>query len=347
MKKKFGQLLIATLALLIASGNAYSDHDGPRAILTVFGDSLLDSGNVPPITLLNPMVPLVIPPPTRYDRGRFQNGPNVADYLATRFRTELVPSNTARGANLNYAHGGAATGEENLTPGLFVVPGLLGQVNMHLEAKDHPIHPNTLHLIWAGANDYFVGLLLSQPTTPDNPCPPPPELVPSCNPPDVIANLTTAIEDLYAAGARRFVVFDLPNLGKTPLCDDFGICGLLEQLTLQHNALLDSALNDLKSLPDISIVKIDTFSLLERITAYPAAFGFSQDLGPGPAKGCLFQQPPSCDRLSSFATDQLFWDEQHLSTRAHKILSRVVLRKIIAERLFGFGGVAFEGTLDD
>ena len=187
---------------------ANKKHD--YRLMIVFGDSLVDSGNLPPILFLTPEgIPgLVSPPPTRYDRGRFSNELNIADYLANELGTTLKLSNTGFGSldSINFAHGGASTYESNLNPAGIIVPGVLGQVSQFLGALDisSQIDPRTLILIIAGADDYIFGLLR-------------PTIFPQPIPTVIVDNLYNAIDQLYARGGREFIVLNLPDLGKIPL----------------------------------------------------------------------------------------------------------------------------------
>lgn len=297
-----------------------------EAKLVVFGDSLVDVGNIPPITFLTPAgTPgLVIPPPTRYDRGRFSNGRNVADYVAESMGVHLLTSNTGyqSGDNVSFAHGGATTDQVNPTPGGFPVPGLLGQVGQYLAAlaPDESLDDRTLYMIWAGSNDYLLGIL--QPNSGISP-----------DPLQVTENIRQAITQLRARGAKRFVVLNLPDLGKTPVCLGFFICEPLTQLTQQHNSLLHQVLSGLEQTFDTgSIIEVDVYSIFERIAANPAGFGFIPPVqAPGPAAGCLFQppdifDPANCALLNTFQTEQVFWDEEHPTTAVHQIIAQQILR---------------------
>jgi len=311
-----------TALAMLAPALTHAKNTTDYSRMTVFGDSLVDVGNLPPLLFLTPegAPGLVIPPPTRYDRGRFSNGPNFADYIATRAGTWLRPSNTGFGPNdsVAFAHGGASTYMSNLTPGGFPVPGVLGQVAQHLGSLDPDVQidPRTLILIMGGANDYLLGLLQ-------------PDSLPPVTPPAVVDNLRNAISQLYDRGGRRFVVFNLPDLGKIPFCLDYDICEFLSLVTAQHNTLLEQAIFDIESQYEgISIVDINVFNILERVASDPGRYGFANDWqAAGPASGCLFQDPSvfnpaNCGLLETFSTDQVFWDEQHPTTDLHQLIAQ-------------------------
>jgi len=347
---RMGVILLVAASMSI--GVAEADQDDTRSMI-VFGDSLADSGNLPSLTYLiptsDPQAPATqgptVPPPTRYDRGRFSNGRVFSEDVASRLGTYLVPSNTYNGeGGANFAHGGASTGALALVPGGFPVPGILGQVAQYLSQRlsgqaPIPANQGTIHLIVGGANDYILGtlyefgLLQRPPQTP-------PELLPSAYPGDVVDNLEAAIRQLYAgAGARIFVIPNLPDLGVIPLCapfDSLKLCDSLTMLAAEHNGLLDQTLAELESaLPGATFVQVDFYRLFDRVLKNPNKFGFSDTRGhpaPGPASGCLFEQPflaANCTKLASFESDQLFWDEEHPTWKAHRLMGSKVWESLV------------------
>ncbi len=311
---KRNSLFTFTFLILFIFSYAHAEQNKSRLI--IFGDSLVDVGNDPAITSLQEvnghLVPgFVLPPPTRYDRGRFSNGPVIVDYLATRLGIFLKPSETGfdlNTDNVSYAYGGAQTGIENLTPGGFPVRGLSGQIDKFttdLSSSNVRINKITF-IIWVGANDYL---------NTSNP-----------NYKSIVDNILQAVEDLSNLGAKRIIVINLPDLGKLPLCSTYNICGPLTALTNNHNQLLANHLDDIKKTQrSTKIILFDAHSIFDEFLANPTHFGFVNDLGAGPGRGCLFQSPSefffeNCD-IVNFTSKNIFWDEIHPSTRAHEILA--------------------------
>jgi len=309
------------LIFLFFSGIAKADTPSFKRLIA-FGDSLVDTGNDPAITFIRHLadgsdVPgLVIPPPTRYDRGRFSNGPVIVDYLAAKLSGFVKPSESGFNLtkdNISYAYGGSESSLENYTPGLFLVPGLKGQVlkfenDLNLNELNFD---KTLFVVLTGANDYLNSL--SQGHSP--------------NPFQIVDNIVNSVNKLTELGAKHIVVINLPDLGTTPICQFFGACDLLSNLTEAHNDLLANALLD-----NNKVILFDAYSVVNKILANPDRFGFSENIGPGPATGCLFQSPPqfnigNCSSVN-FNTDSIYWDEIHPSTKVHKILARAIWRKL-------------------
>lgn len=292
-----------------------------RTQMIVFGDSLVDTGNDPVITFIQAQpngisTPgLVIPPPTRYDRGRFSNGPVIVDYLAVKMSGFVKPSENGfnlKKDHVSYAYGGSETGVESYTPGLFLVPGLKGQLlRFEGDLKGGNINNDVLFLIWTGGNDYLNSFM--QGRLPD--------------PFQIVNNIVSSVDKLVELGAEKIVVINLPDLGVLPICQLYGGCEQLSDLTEIHNDLLYSALMHYEK-----VMVFDAHSIVDKMLMNPIHFGFSDNVSFGPATGCLFQLPAefnieNCSKVS-FETKNVFWDEIHPTTRVHKILARKLLRRL-------------------
>ncbi len=160
-----------------------------------FGDSLTDAGSFKP----------VLPPGT----GKFTTnpGPVWAEVLAQRYGSSATPAN--QGGN-DYAEGGARVsqlpGVPNSPP-----PGTATPVAVQVQNFLHKgsVNQGALYSVWAGANDVFFQLGLAS--------------AGAIGSADVQTNLATAAAQLVqqvgilnAAGARYIMVFNLPDIGRTP-----------------------------------------------------------------------------------------------------------------------------------
>src|SRR5690242_812589 len=180
---RISRLAGAILAgLLFSSAAAANDFSQ----VVVFGDSLSDAGNL--------SLSQGSPTPLRFTTNP---GTTTAENVATALGFTLSPS-VAGGTD--FAFGGAG-----VVQGVAPVPTLPQQLAMYLGATGGSADPNALYQVWGGANDIFY---LTGTSTDAN----------------VLAAGTAAaaqaevdmLGQLQAAGARYVVVYNLPDIGKTP-----------------------------------------------------------------------------------------------------------------------------------
>ena len=134
-----------------------------------------------------------------------------------------------------------------------------------------------------------------------------------------VASVGQSIAALYAAGARHFLVWTVPDISLTPTVRSLdmafpGTAAVATVLTQGFNAGLAGALAQLSGLPGIDIRRLDAFSLIHEIVADPAPFGFSNVTTPCITPGVA---PFACHRPDQF----LFWDGIHPTTAVHAILA--------------------------
>ena len=306
-----------------------------------FGDSLSDIENVFNFTDgAFPDVP--------YAPGRFSNGDVWVDYFTDKlnltidpFITGIDPAGTINfdisDANdgVNFAIGGATSANDNVG----VVPlGLEQQIDVfELLVKNQTpkeVVDDDLFFLWIGANDYF-SFIDDDPKTPDiieADFPDTKEEIKKTVLDVVDINIGGAIQDIIDLGGKDIVVFNLPDLNRTPLGQDLSENDQkkLDYLTNQHNdRLLDSLLYFEKSNPDVNIVHIEANELFDSIFEAPSKFGFTNvtdnytgiDLYTG-----ISQAPASGD-----PNEYLFFDSVHLTTPAHKLIADLVTDELISE----------------
>ena len=129
------------------------------------------------------------------------------------------------------------------------------------------------------------------------------------------------IFELYRAGARKFLVWNAPNLGLTPAIRALdavspGAIFLADQLTRGFNAGLEhQVLPGLSRLPDIELFRFDIYGKLQAIVADPAAFGLTNV-----RSACITPQiaPYHCKEFKEY----LFWDGIHPTAAAHAIVAQ-------------------------
>jgi phospholipase/lecithinase/hemolysin len=284
--RRLGCALALTL-LLPRVGSA--DIMTPVTGLVVFGDSLSDTGNVSAAT--NGAFP-----PAPYSNGRFSNGPIWVEQFAKDLGLP-APTPSAKGGT-DYAYGFAQTGtglSATSVPGLSV-PNMGMQVSTYL-ANNTPT-AGQLFVLWGGANDFFNN---------------------QTNPAVPASNITTEIQNLAQAGAKNFLVLNMPELGQTP----FGATLTpaqqqgLNALSDAYNSALKSDLTLLGAAnPNLTIGLADVSGLLQNIQANPSAYGFTN--------------ATDAALLTGHATDPgyLFWDSVHPTTQADAFIAATAVQAL-------------------
>ncbi len=285
--------VFAIAALGAGAAHGYSD-------LFAFGDSLSDGGNAYALAPPSAFPPAGFPPSPPYDQ-RFSNGQTAVERLAPMLGLPPLLPSTAGGTN--YAVGGATTGLGNFNvlandpPGLpasLAATGMRVQVDQFIGTGRTGLS-DSLFVVWGGPNDLFLALA----TGGD----------PVAAAGQAVMNLGNLVGDLAAAGATRFLVPNLVNLGETPFGAGSGNPTALTALSGGFNHGLEQTMAQLESnLPGVDITVFDTFSLFDQVTGNPGAFGVTNATEPcvGNAKGCA---------------GYLFFDHVHPTALGHTILA--------------------------
>ena len=317
--------------------------------VVIFGDSLTDSGRLKQRLKIFPMKPYWI--------GRFSNGPTWPEYLAMA---------TSLGIQ-NHAYGGASAAKPDALPGVnlymrsrdlgqfFVSGSIKLQISDYLGGtlKSRKIEQadTTAFLIWAGANDYISkepisGLITTFLNSPEG------KAGYKRVVERAVAQLDLDVRTLYGAGARKFIMVNIPDLGRAPIVlqnttykpEDSAtndaarrieLARRLTELTRYHNQQLLIATRQLREeLPESEILYVDTdkhFQLLsgfnESAPLQPRDFGYDPA---GLAESLSYQdsqlslQQPcykgsylgtkDARKLCTNPEQALFWDTVHPTT---------------------------------
>ncbi|HEX7814696.1 autotransporter outer membrane beta-barrel domain-containing protein [Dyella sp.] len=290
-----------TAALLFSSAASAGQFDK----VVIFGDSLSDAGNISLAT-----APQVQPP------LRFTTNPGVtaSEILAANLGMPVQPSLLG---GTDFAFGGAGL-NNNSSPG--PIPTLPQQLQMYLGATGGKADPRTLYQMWGGANDIFY-------------------LTATSTDPNVLAAGTAAaaqkevqlLGQLQAAGAKYVVVYNLPDIGKTPESIAGGAAAQAggTQLALAFNGVLNAGISQL-SANGLNVIPVNTFGLLNEVIANPGAYGFTNVTQPACGAGASSVQcgPAGSGLPYTYAagTNQtyLFADGVHPTTAAHALLGQYV-----------------------
>jgi len=122
---------------------------------------------------------------------------------------------------------------------------------------------------------------------------------------------------LQAAGARRFLVLNAPDISLTPFVRLLGPAaqGAARFLSAQFNLRLEPVLQGLEAGPGVQIVRLDVFTFLNQVVAAPAAAGLTNV-----TDACIAVET----RRNAFCAnpDQfLFWDGIHPTKAGHRLLA--------------------------
>ena len=243
-------LRIRTVTLILLCTLAGSAFGQTPTGLTLFGDSLTDTGNISELTF-------GLAPGSDYFDGRFSNGPVWAEVMAQQFG--LASPTHSRGGGSNYAYGGAETGSGSDRIYFYWIPRLGRQVETYLDTNPTP-GSGELFVVWGGANN-----LLASPTA---------------DPAAPVAHLSSHITALADAGASRFLVANLPRLGQTPNNVGTADATAYDNLAIQFNALLAAELATLESDLGVDIELLDVGRLFDQLLADSAAFGLTNVTDP-------------------------------------------------------------------
>jgi outer membrane lipase/esterase len=304
---------VATIALslLLASGPAVATHFNG---VFVFGDSLSDSGNLA-LAISDRSGPptnnLYIPDAPYATSNRLSNGPVWVEIAAPTYGFSAVPS-LAGGSN--YAFAGARTSGGPAS--------LQAQFGSYTSA--HAISPDALYVIAGGGNnarDAFgpivgcgsspacIGSVILSTAT------------------QFAADIDAMVETLESGGASHILVWNVPDIGKTPAVMGSGGAALGTLIASAMNDALEFALAD-----DPHVQIFDVFQLVNDVVS--GRFGFANVTD---ACGAAVNH---CDPATAF-----FWDGIHPTTAGHAVLAQAILvavpepgtMALLAIALAGFG----------
>ena len=282
----------------------------------VFGDSLSDSGNY--FTQfgemsMQPYEAENIPgEPYAIGGHHFTNGATWVEQLTKKLNIPKsgLPSELSPGLFRNYAVG-RSRARAVLLDGVFSEANLTTQVDSFLADENDQAPGEALYIIWIGSNDVADALF-------------------AANPADILGaallNTFTQIQRLYVHGARHFLILNMPNFALTPLVLDIvsvypaPVRGFLLQnismASVGYNQALAGNLAFMQSvLPDMDVISLDMFSVLNDIVANPELYGLQIV-----DKACITPDTQGRAYCSNWER-YLFWDAQHPTREGHSIIA--------------------------
>lgn len=301
------------LALSVLAAPALAGQQFDRTVTV--GDSLSDPGNAFVATgefVVRPFEPI---PTAPYLIGRFHltNGPTWIEQLARDLglRRSARPALLGIPAFTNYAFGAARARQV----GPF---DLDDQVTLFLADFDGVASSDSLYAVFIGSNDLrdaFVELIQGNEALAE-------QIVQEAIGETLVAMQRLAEAGAPEAGARWFLVLNLPDIGNTPSVRELGEAAVIAAtaLTEAYNAALMEALQLFQVLnPHTTLIEVDVFTALEDVVAHPKKFRLrnvvDSCITPGVIIGAICRRPDK----------YLFWDFIHPTTRGHQLLSEEAL----------------------
>ena len=303
-----------SIALCLIGVSHAGIQDPPKfEKLVVFGDSLSDDGNL--FALTHGTAP---PPPYgetfdgtgRYFPGRFTDGEIWVDYLPSiahhfppitaYFQDPL--SKTATDFAI-----GSATSADLLKPD---PAGFPAEILTYLSATGGRAAADNLYVIWIGTNDFAAGI----------------------SPETTVANIREGIVTLAHAGAKHFIVIDIPNISLTPLVKALPSPDIAaaKQFVAAVNLLLAIELPGLASAERVDVDLLEINTIFVPVVLEPALFGFSNSVGAAYNPNA----PLSPSNPVSDPNDYVFWDGYHPTTSVHFIAAEFIYKALFLRRHF-------------
>jgi phospholipase/lecithinase/hemolysin len=271
-------------------------HAEPITGIVSFGDSLSDVGNYyaasggasPPTAL-------------GYAPGNFTNGMNWVQYLAKDLGLPAPTPSSSGG--LDYAYGGAMTGT-GYTSSTFVtaagsitesVPNIGQQIADYL--SNHTPTASQLYTIWGGGNDVLNGN--------------------QTNPAVLLVNIRNDVEALAAAGAKQFLIGNLPPLNLIPAAAGLSTAQQagLGQFTAAFNQGLQMEATSLEHALGVQIHVLNVDALFNNVMGNPSKYGFTNVTGAAVLNG-------------SNGQGYLFWDTVHPTTQADQYIAGLATESV-------------------
>jgi len=297
---------IAANVVMVAAGNSSLAFDyvpwsaSARGAgidrVVAFGDSLSDTHNLYNASRWR------IPNSTSWFAGRFTNGRNWVEYLASDLHLPLY----------DWAVGGVGVADRHVLPWADI-PGVLSQsLQWRRATRDDPSYDpgRTLFTVLVGGNDliYF--------NTPVK---------------QILAKEQETLQVLISGGARNILVLNLPDVSRAPIyrLKPGGSAVAMKVRLVNRGLATMIALMQEKYGAELNIQLFDTNAFFTRLFNEPGAYGFQNS-----TESCLeidrtglsiFMESraprPECKNPDTF----VFWDTLHPTARTHRILADQVV----------------------
>ena len=302
-------LAAAALSLAACLSSPVQAYNG----LVIFGDSLSDSGNNASLGLYqadqsanfaafgNQWIPTLA-----YAPGTYSNGPVWASSFEQMLGLPPLLHSFAGGSN--FAAGGARVSTDgNALPSPPFPPNfnypysLQTQAAIYLTSTSNKADPSTLYVVAGGGNDVRDILQYG--------------LDPVAAAASYALGVGFIVDELQAAGAQHILVWNTPDLGKSPFAISANLTAEGSFVATLMNTQLATRLTG-----EAGVTIFDSFAFVDSLVANPASHGFINvtDACGAAAAGT------DCNQY-------LFWDGIHPTAAAHQELALAVFAQAVPE----------------
>jgi len=306
--------LPACLAFVLAAPalGAASEYSG----IVVFGTSLSDPGNDfvlrgginhPPEYLLDAL----LVPGAPYARGghHLSNGAPWIVQLARPLGLAGSVQAAYRGSSAeatNYAVDRARARNDGVNV------NLNDQVIRFLQDVAGVAPPDRLYVLEIGSNDVFDAIRAGGDVSILQ---------------EALTSVSARLQELYAAGARRFLIADVPDVALTPAIRRAAqaqpeVSILASFLVQSFNTNLDAVVQQLRLLQGTEVARLEIYEKLYEIVADPEQFGLTNV-----TEACVMPDiPPYACRNPD---EYLFWDGAHPTKAGHALFAQAALSALL------------------
>ena len=276
--------------------------------LVVFGDSLSDPGNAFALLGEQSLPPFLLIPEAPYAIGghHFSNGRTWVEALGYEFGLAVGPAFSPQGGFNNYAIGAARARSYGQIYLSMQVSTFLGRNSGKASAQN-------IYVLFIGGNDVRDAIE----TIPADPS----GVLAS----QVIGNALAAVGDnisaLASAGAKRFLVLNVPDLSLVPAIRLQGVQAqkVAAKLSEEFNQGLAQVLTNLQTSYSIEVKTVDIFALLHDVVDDPDEYDIKNVVDSCITPGVLV------DAICNKPDKYLFWDGIHPTQKAHQLISETVI----------------------
>ena len=290
--KRLFTLPLLSLVLAFMAGCADSDKSSTSNFsqLIVFGASLSDNGNA------DNLVP-GLHPGAPYYPGRASNGLLWIDEFAAQLGNSVKPF--IKGGS-NYAVGGARTC--GITGSSVHPLDMCEQVSVYLGLVNNKADASALYVVDTTAVGNNIFAVVNN------------GLSHSAISADAPADIRRLMDKLYNAGARKFLISNIPNVGDTPKGRNSTSAASISDLSNQFGAALDNELNSFRNAHADASVKIADFK-----STVKNAVGFSNT-----TDACYVEGAAVCANPDAY----VYWDNLHPSAAMGRSLAQAALNAL-------------------